>query len=441
MSAATQFPWMPSDSEPETRVEVELRAVFEHAPFGVARLQPSGEILPLNAAMNRMFGTSSLHTQTALRMVDIFPAGEGAEDNRCLHDLLDGKRDDLFVDSRTLDSKTLDSETATDESITGSHDCRLRWKAWRVPAAGNQPGYALAIVEELTESRIEQRLRQAEKLEAVGRLTGGVAHDFNNLLTGVLLHCDLILAMLEPGHRIRKYAEEIRSAGLQATGLVRQLLEVSRPRTAQVGLLSLNESVAAMRNLLTRLIGENIELKFRLDPNLGLVKLDATQAQQVLLNLVLNARDAMPRGGEITVETRNCHVQVLDGSHPSSPNGALSPDVVPSQDEALPGEAPLPTLLPCALFVVGDNGAGMAAETRAHLFEAFYTTKSDGRGTGLGLATVYDIVTSNGGLIHVASAPDCGARISVLLPLVPGEFSKSRNADVWQSRTNEGELP
>jgi two-component system cell cycle sensor histidine kinase/response regulator CckA len=195
-----------------------------------------------------------------------------------------------------------------------------------------------------------QRLRQAEKLEAVGRLAEGVAHDFNNLLTGVLLYCDLLMAGLEPGHQVRKYAEEIRNAGMQATGLVRQLLAVARPANSEPRLLSLNEIAEGMRNLLVRLIGENIDLQFHLDPNLGLIKMDPTQSQQILLNLVLNARDAMPGGGQITVETSNCKVQVLT--------------------ETSLGESS-PTSLPCALFVVADNGSGMDAATRAHLFEAF----------------------------------------------------------------------
>jgi two-component system, cell cycle sensor histidine kinase and response regulator CckA len=271
---------------------------------------------------------------------------------------------------------------------------------------------------------IEQRQRQSERLEAVGRLAGGVAHDFNNVLTGILLYCDLLLASFDSGQGIRKYAEEIRSAGIQATGLVRQLLAVSRARTSDPGLLSLNEIIGGMRSLLARLIGEHIALKFQLDPDLGLVKMDPTQAQQILLNLVLNARDAMPGGGEITIETSNCRVQILGESRV----GSHSVSVIPPS-------------LPCALFVVGDNGTGMQPETRAHLFEAFYTTKSDGRGTGLGLATVHEIVTSNGGLIHVASAPDCGARVSVLLPLVPEEISKSQSANDAQPETHEGALP
>jgi signal transduction histidine kinase len=306
----------------------------------------------------------------------------------------------------------------------------MQWSAWRVAGTAGESDYVLGIAEEAanqgaasedeTDPHAERRLRQAEKLEAVGRLAGGVAHDFNNVLTGVLLYCDLLLASIDAGHGVRKYAEEIRSAGIQATGLVRQLLAVARPRISVPGVLSLNETIEGMHNLLARLIGENIGLKFLLDPGLGLVKMDPTQAQQILLNLVLNARDAMPAGGEITIETSNCRVQIVGGSRIGSASGAS---------------------LPCALFAVGDNGSGMDPETRAHLFEAFYTTKVDGRGTGLGLATVYEIVTSNGGLIHVASAPNCGARISVLLPLVPEEIPKSQPVNDAQPETNEGALP
>jgi signal transduction histidine kinase len=233
------------------------------------------------------------------------------------------------------------------------------------------------------------------------------------------LYCDLLLANLEPCHRVRKYAEEIRDAGMQATGLVRQLLAVARPTTCESRRFSLNEIAEGMRNLLVRLIGENIELKFHLDPNLGLVKMDPTQSQQILLNLVLNARDAMPGGGQITVETSNCKVQVLSESHSSSTANTA--------------------LLPCALFVVADNGSGMDAATRARLFEAFFTTKAS-LGTGLGLATVHDIVTSNGGLIHVESAPACGTRVSILLPLVPQALLNSQRDHDFLAETNPGVL-
>jgi two-component system, cell cycle sensor histidine kinase and response regulator CckA len=190
--------------------------------------------------------------------------------------------------------------------------------------------------------------------------------------------------------------EEIRHAGMQATDLVRQLLAVARPTDSEPRSLSLNDIAEGMRNLLLRLIGENIRLEFRLDPNLGLVMTDHTQAQQILLNLVLNARDAMPGGGEIRIETGNCRVQILRGAEFRDKNA----------------------LLPCVLLAVADDGSGMDAATRARIFEPFFTTKA-ARGTGLGLSTVKDIVTRNGGLIHVVSEPGRGTRVTVLLPLAP----------------------
>jgi signal transduction histidine kinase len=166
-----------------------------------------------------------------------------------------------------------------------------------------------------------------------------------------------------------------------------------------------------MRNLLARLIGENVEMQFRLDPNLGLVRMDPTQCQQILLNLVLNARDAMPSGGHITVETSNCKVQALTESGSKISSEAL---------------------IPCALLVIADTGTGMDAATRAHLFEAFFTTKA-GKGTGLGLATVHDIVSNSGGLIHVQSSPGRGTRINVILPLVPDSAVTAQNFQLASS--------
>ncbi len=243
----------------------------------------------------------------------------------------------------------------------------------------------------------EQRLRRAENLESVGRLAGGVAHDFNNLLTGILLYCDLLLANLEPAHRARKYAEEIRSAGLQGAALVRQLLAVARPAQGEAVPLCLNAIIEGMQNLLRCLIGENIELRFQLDPDLGLVEMIPAQAQQILLNLMLNARDALPGSGRISVETRNCRLQVL-----TDPRDRTSPAAS----------------FPCVLFAVGDDGCGMDAVTRAHLFEALFTTKEAGKGTGLGLATVHDIVARIGGLVHIESQPDRGTRVTIVLPSV-----------------------
>jgi len=251
-----------------------------------------------------------------------------------------------------------------------------------------------------TQEDEEQRLRRAEALESVGRLAGGVAHDFNNLLTGVLLYCDLLLANLEPAHRARKYAEEIRSASLQGADLVRQLLAVARPPRGEGVALCLNAIIEGMHNLLRCLTGENIELKFQLDPGLSSVKVIPAQAQQILLNLVLNGRDALPGGGHIRVETRNCRLQVL-----TDPRERHSPAAS----------------FPCVLLTVGDDGCGMDAETRARLFEPLFTTKEGGKGTGLGLATVHDIVARLGGLVHVESQLAGGTRITVVLPSVSVE--------------------
>jgi two-component system cell cycle sensor histidine kinase/response regulator CckA len=243
-------------------------------------------------------------------------------------------------------------------------------------------------------SPVEEPQLQAQRWEAVGRLAGGVVHDFNNVLTGVMLYCDLLLTSLDARDRRRRYAEEIRSAIMQATGLVKQLLVFARPQATPVRTLSLNEIARGMHDLLARLIGENIALELHLDPELGSVTIDQAQAQQVLLNLVLNARDALPSGGRITVETSNCKFQPVART--------TSPTSLPA--------------FPCVLLVVGDNGHGMDAATRQRLFEPFFTTKNAGQGTGLGLTTVRSIVTTNRGLIHFESEPGRGTRVLILLP-------------------------
>jgi signal transduction histidine kinase len=397
MNAAAQSPWTPQDSR------TDLHALFVNSPFALAECRPEGNIIVVNPALEQMLqmpdGMPAV--SPSLRFTDMLRPQDRARAARMLGELFDGQYNSFQLNSRTA----------------GADGRPVCWTVWRVSGANGEPDYAMALAEDTPRNEAaEERLRQAEKLQAVGRLAGGVAHDFNNLLTGVLLYCDLLMAHLEPCHRVRKYAEEIRNAGVQATGLVRQLLAVAQPTNCEPQLLSLNLIAEGMRNLLTRLIGENIELKFELDPNLGLIRMDPTHSQQILLNLVLNARDAMPGGGQITVETSNCKVQVLN-EH-----------VLTEQALRQPGAgAGRPATLPCALFVVADNGAGMDAATQAHLFEAFFTTKP-GHGTGLGLATVHDIVRGNGGLIHVESAPACGTRVNVLLPLVPEAVLMARDS-------------
>ena len=239
----------------------------------------------------------------------------------------------------------------------------------------------------------------APKMEAIGRLVGGVAHDFNNLLTGIMLYCDLLLAGLpltglEDEKRLRHYAEEIRGASESGGALIRQLLAVVRRQPTEPQPLSLNVVIRSTGNLLSRLVGKNIELATDLASDLGLVKIDPAHAQQIILNLVLNARDAMPQGGPITIATRNC-VTAESNSRPSLAGSSLE-------------------------LSVTDSGSGMSAETRARLFERYFTTKppglGNGQGNGLGLATVYSIVEHYGGTIEVESDPGKGTRVTIHFP-------------------------
>jgi signal transduction histidine kinase len=243
---------------------------------------------------------------------------------------------------------------------------------------------------------------QSQRLEAVGRLVGGVAHDFNNLLTGILLCCDLLLIKLEPASPLRRYAEEMRGAGSHGTKLIQQLLSIARPRTAAAGsLVCLNELIGGMGELLARLIGESIVLKLKLERGLRSVKLEAAQAEQIVLNLVLNARDAMPDGGQISLTTRNC----VPAAHPA----------------VKPARARTPRNW--VRLEVADTGCGMDRATRAQIFEPFFTTKRVGN--GLGLATVKQIVKRARGTIEVATGPGKGTRIAIYLPGAVTQRSKS----------------
>jgi two-component system cell cycle sensor histidine kinase/response regulator CckA len=398
MSAAAEISWTPKDSE------AGFFSLFDKAPLAVAQCQRQGIITAFNAGLEDLLGVD-FSAQQSLRFPDLIHAQDRARAERLLLDLFEGKQYHVQIESRG---------NARDNP-------HLRWTIWKVSGIKDSPESAVIMAEEIPDSDAsDEQVQHAARLESIGRLAGGVAHDFNNLLTGVLLYCDLLLASVDSGHRARKYAEEIRKAGLQASGLVRQLLAITRPVSLQLQPLSLNEIAEGMRNLLVRLIGENIDLQLRLDSSLGLIRMDSTQAQQILLNLVLNARDAMPCGGQITIETRNCKVRVLSE---------------PEREEAS---------LPCALFAVEDNGIGMEAFTRNHMFEPFFTTKA-GKGTGLGLSTVHNIVITNGGLVHVGSEPGHGTRVSVFLPLLaqeipppsPNHFHPAESGKVLSCQKNE----
>jgi PAS domain S-box-containing protein len=251
--------------------------------------------------------------------------------------------------------------------------------------------WATTIAHDFTEiKRMESQLRQAQKMEAVGRLAGGVAHDFNNLLTVINGYSQVLLGALRGQEKAKEMVEQIHHAGERAAALTQQLLAYSRKQVQQLKVLSLNDLLAKMQKLLRPMIREDVELVVVPGPGLGRIKADPAQLEQVVMNLAVNARDAMPTGGKLTIETRNVMVEESE------------------ELEAAPG--------PHVVLSVTDTGHGMDEETQAHLFEPFFTTKPVGEGTGLGLATVYGIVKQSGGHIKVASAPGQGTTFNVYLP-------------------------
>ena len=255
------------------------------------------------------------------------------------------------------------------------------------------------------QKQTEKQLRESQRLEAVGRLVGGVAHDFNNLLTGMMLYCDLLIGEVEKDGPAHRHAQEMRVAGENGAALVQQLLAIARPDARESRNCTLNDVVTGILDLLTRLIGENIVLTTSLAADIDAVKMEPAQVQQILLNLVLNARDAMPDGGRITLATRNR----FDCPSPEQPDQTL----------------------PWVELTVTDTGCGMSADTLGHAFDPFFTTKKPDRSSGLGLATARNLARQQGGSITAESELGKGTRISLRLPRAePQGLSISRNTEV-----------
>lgn len=272
----------------------------------------------------------------------------------------------------------------------------IAWNNTVLRDARGQPIGALSIGEDITERQgLERQLRQAQKMEAIGRLAGGVAHDFNNVLTAIFGYADLVMEDLPADSQSHRDLEEVRKAAQRASTLTRQLLAFSRQQVLAPVVMSLNELVEDIDKMLGRLIGEDVELRLQLAEDLGNVRVDPGQVQQVIMNLVVNARDAMPSGGRLLIETANADLTEEYGER---------------RQPVIPGRY--------VMLAVSDTGVGMTPEVMGRIFEPFFTTKEKGKGTGLGLSTVYGIVKQSSGYVWVYSEPGRGTTFKVYLPRV-----------------------
>src|SRR6266700_704006 len=346
----------------------------------IDRLYAGARIAECNDAMARMYGYGEARELIGTKLADLHNVNDPANREQIRAFLRAGYR--------------------VNNSETREHDREGRPRVFLNNVVGFiEDGHLVRVwgtQRDVTEQRhLEEQFRQSQKMEAVGQLAGGIAHDFNNLLTAILGNTQLLLRDLPPGDAMRGDVEEIRKASERAASLTRQLLAYSRRQMLQPEVLDLNGVVAEMDRMLRRLIGEHIALVTVPAPDLGRVRADPSQIEQVLVNLVVNARDAMSQGGRLTIETADVD---LDATYAQEHLGAS------------PG--------PYTMLAVTDTGTGMDATVRAHLFEPFFTTKEVGKGTGLGLATVYGIVKQSGGHISVYSEPGKGSTFKVYLPRV-----------------------
>jgi len=362
--------------------EQRYRLLAETAPIGILLTNEQGMVIDANTQALRMFGydRGELIGQSIEMLLP--------ERFRCSHE---GQRSSYMKERHARPMAVGRELTARRKDGT-----EFAVEIALAPLATDDGVLVSSTIVDITErKKMEEQRRLSQRMEAIGKLSGGVAHDFNNLLAVILGCSDVLLDALPPDHPATRKIEMIRKAGASAVDLTRQLLAFSRQQMLQPRVLDLKETVERTQALLRRLIGENIEFTISLDPSLGRVKADPGQIEQVLLNLVINARDAMPQGGRLTIEA--CNVEM---------------------DDSYKGEHQV--VIPGRYVVLGvqDTGCGMDRDTQARIFEPFYTTKELGKGTGLGLATVYGIVKQSGGYIWVYSELNQGTLFKVYLPRV-----------------------
>jgi PAS domain S-box-containing protein len=364
-----------------------LRSIAEHSPAGIVTTDVRGHVTYFSPRAEELLGYRA--AEVVGRPVAEFQRG-GHESARTLMRRL---REEGRIREHETEILARDGRWV---------ECRFSLALLR-DAAGTTIG-ALAILEDTSErKRLEAQLRQAQKMEAVGRLAGGIAHDFNNLLAVIMGHSDLIKSVLRKGDALGHDVEQIRRASERAATLTRQLLAFSRRQFLQPQVIDVNTLVGNLATMLHRLIGEDIQLELRLDPQAGRVSADPGQLEQVVMNLTVNARDAMPQGGQLTLETGPAMLdQAFVIEHPGSSAGAH------------------------VRLSIHDTGCGMSPDVLSHLFEPFFTTKEPGRGTGLGLSTVYGIVKQHRGYIDVQSTPGQGSTFAVYLPRVDAKPAPER---------------
>ncbi len=365
--------------------EKRFRAIFDEAPIGIGLADGEGRLLDGNQRLRAIYGLTQ-EQFSGLDIRSLIHPDDIQLERDCFHELIDGRRERYMIEQRGFDRQG-----------------RTLW----VRVAGSaihvgRESFVIRMVLDMTEQKnLEQQFRHSQKMEAIGRLAGGVAHDFNNLLTVIKGYGELMLRDAEAGSRMHRRMLQVQKASDRAASLVEQLLAFSRKQAMAPKVLHLNSTVMETGGMLKLLVGENIELVTEIDPVAGYLEIDPGQLGQVVMNLAVNARDAMPGGGRLTLST------------------SLADAAETTFDES--GR-------PYLKLTVSDTGVGMPEEVLSHVFEPFFTTKEVGKGTGLGLSTVYGIVTQAGGRINVASIPGCGTTFSIYFPAVPASAAEQRFA-------------